>query len=177
MKQILIATLLTALSALPAFADGRNPRGFTDLNSTPAQLAARYGKPVKVEKGWYGAGLSYSFQPNKELFVYATTNPQGTKVEDVVYKSTGKPFTYDQKEYFLLINSNPHISYYGDCREFDQDTDWDGTESVKHLGKERNLTVKSDLNWTHQIVAKDTDDSGYQLRTKAQFDVEQKFIE
>ena len=121
-------------------------------------------------------GLSYSFQPTKALFIYSTTNPSGTKVEDVVYKELVRPLTQVERDRFLVLNSDSHITYYGDFLEFDQSFDWDGKGSVKRLGKEKNLIVKSHYNWTHQIICKDTDNGFFQVRTKAQFDLEQKFI-
>ena len=76
----------------------------------------------------------------------------------------------------MVLNSDSHITYYGDFLEFDRSFDWDGKESVERLGKKKNLSVKSDYNWTHQIICKDTDNGCFQVRTKAQFDLEQKFI-
>jgi hypothetical protein len=182
MKKLLIIPLLTALAAFAGepytgHRGGVNPGCPTDLNSTVAQLTSRYGKPVMVEKGWYGAGLSYEFHPAESLYVYATTTPDQTRVEDVIYTQfTGKPFTAAEKSHLLVHNSDPHITYYGDSIAFGTEVEWDGTEQVKRLGKEHNLTLKSDLNWTHQIVTKETDNGSYQIRTKAQFDREQKFL-
>jgi hypothetical protein len=186
MKRILL-TALTGLSfASPLFAGG-NYTGRTDLNSTPAQLIALYGKPQKVETGWYGFGTSYSFTLKHGVYLYATTNPYNTKVEDVIYTRPSKPWTDAEEDHLLLVNSDLHITYDGDYS-----SDWNGVEHVEHLGKEKNLWVKSDCYCTHQIVAKDIwglptapdaeilpgllEQGGYQLRTKKQFDVEQKFI-
>jgi hypothetical protein len=173
-KQLIL--LLLSFAGLAAQANAFNIAQ-TDLNATPAQLAARYGKPVRVEASWFGGGgLSYSFQPSKTLFVYATTNPYNTKVEDVIYKKLNGSWTRAEWETFILRNTDPHIVYYGDMHEFDVNFDSNGLEDVKHLGKERNLVIKSDYNWTHQIIGKTTDDGGFQVRTKKQFEIEQKFV-
>jgi hypothetical protein len=168
-----VLTLLLALSPLALFAAEVS----TDLNATPAQLTSRYGKPVKVETGYYGPGTSYSYHPSHNLYVYATTNPYGTKVEDVIYVQASGAFSKAQKSHLLQLNSDPHIAYWGDSGASDGFGEWDGTEEVKRLGKERNLIVKSDLNWSRWgIIAKVTDNGGYQVRTKKQFYLEQKFI-
>ena len=66
----------------------RNPagRGREEyLVYTPAGI--EHPVHLAVHK-WISADFRYLDIPyNKGLFVYATTNPQGTKVEDVVYKS------------------------------------------------------------------------------------------
>jgi|SRR5271165_3159519 len=185
MKLILTA-LLSALTFSAAHAtETINPGHPTDLKSTVAQLTSRYGKPVKVEKGWYGAGLSYEFHPSRNLYVYATTDPSQTRIEDVIYSQfTGKygesqqAFSKGEKSRFLARNSDPHVAYWGDYGAQGTDGNWDGTEEVKRLGRERNLTVRSDLNWTwaNSIVAKETEQGGYQVRTLRQFDLEQAYL-
>ena len=168
-----ILTLLLALSPLALFAAEVS----TDLNATPAQLTSRYGKPVKVETGYYGAGTSYSYQPSKNLYVYATTNPYGNKVEDVIYVQASGAFSKAQKSRLLQLNCDPHIAYWGDSGASDLFGEWDGTTEVKRLGKEKNLIVKDDLNWSRWgIIAKVTDNGGYQVRTQKQFYLEQKFV-
>lgn len=165
-------------------AESINTRGYTDLNSTVAQLTSRYGKPVKVEKGWYGAGLSYEFHPSKNSYIYATTNPEQTLVEDVIYTQFGgkygnipQQFTKEEKSAFIARNSDAHITYWGDANAQGTDGNWDGTDKVKHLGREYNLTVRYDLNWTeHSIIGRDVDKDGYQVRTLKQFNVEQKYL-
>ena len=171
-KALLLLLSFTALTS--TYAINIAP---TDLNATPAELAARYGKPVKIESSWFGGGgLSYSFQPSRTLFVYATTNPYSNKVEDVIYRKLNGSWTKGETETFILRNSDPHIAYYGDVHEFDVNFDYSGLEDVKHLGKERDLIIKSDYNWTHQIIGKTTDNGAFQVRTQKQFYLEQKFI-
>jgi hypothetical protein len=55
-----------------------------DLNASPAQSGQRYGKPVKVEPSFFGKGISYGFQPTKNTYVYATTNPSGVLIGSVM---------------------------------------------------------------------------------------------
>jgi hypothetical protein len=171
--------LITALFALTTVAlYAQNHTGVTDLNSTPAQLIARYGKPASVEPAWYGAGKSYSFQDSRSgYFIFATTEPTGGRVEDVQYLRKGSSLTRAEKAHLLLVNSDTHIAYYGDRREFGVDVDWDGNEAYRGFRKEhQEIFVKSDLNWTHQIINNETDDGGFQVRTKAQFEREQKAL-
>ena len=174
MKKILLTILSSYALAAPLLA--LNITGRTDLNSTPAELISVYGKPVKIERGWYGAGVSYTFRLPSGVYLYATTNPARLNVEDVIYTRPGKPFSDKEKAELINRNSDSRITYYGDYHEFGVNFDYDGTETVKRRGKERDLTVKSDYNWTHQIFAKTTEEGGYQIRTRNQFDLEQKFL-
>jgi hypothetical protein len=187
MKKVLL--LLTAVASLisanyaSAFGPwaGGNYTGVSDLGSTPAQLIARYGTPVSVEKGWYGAGNSYGFftDKSKTMFLYATTTPDGSKVEDVIFQASknGKNVaaTKAQKFHLLLVNSDPHIEYYSD--EFGvMAQDWDGTDDWPNYKGYKHVGVKADINWTHCIFVTDTETGGYQLRTKKQFDLEQPYV-
>ena len=70
----------------------------TDLNSTPAQLAQRYGKPVKVEPSFFGKGTSYGFQPTKNTYVYTTTDPSEAAIGSVLYFKFDGLFTQEEKE-------------------------------------------------------------------------------
>jgi hypothetical protein len=182
----LILTALFAALTFSAYADNTiNPGHPTDLKSTVAEMTARYGKPIKIEAGWYGAGVSYTFHPYKGFYVYATTNPAQTLVEDVIYSQfSGRygeislPFSKAQKSNFIAKNSDSHVQYWGDYTAQGPDMNWDGTEEIKHLGVEGRVIVRYDLNWTndHSIVAKETENGGFQVRTKNQFDVEQPYV-
>jgi hypothetical protein len=52
-KALLLLLSFTALTS--TYAINIAP---TDLNATPAELAARYGKPVMIESSWFEAGDS-----------------------------------------------------------------------------------------------------------------------
>src|ERR1700740_3750248 len=98
LKQYLAAS--TAFILMGAFAQAYEVS--PDLNAAVAQLTARYGKPKKVERAWYGAGMSYGFQPSPNLYVYATTNPRGSRIEDVIYirfkKWVNIPYTPEESK-------------------------------------------------------------------------------
>jgi hypothetical protein len=166
-----------------------------DLNSTPAQLAAKYGKAVKIEKSWCGAGLSYGFQPSPSRYIYATTDPSGSRVEDLVYiKLDGGSFSEKEKSDFLLANSDRHIAWQGDNEPY-----WNGGIDQKTLGRERfPHTVKAQSNgprfiiynmhnqgwkkdpasgkWVETPADPKAGPVSFQIRTGTQFQVEQAVI-
>jgi hypothetical protein len=187
MKDVLLIAAFAALSG------GALQAQTTDLNLTPAQLATRYGKPVKVERAWYGAGTSYSFQPNKYFFIYATTEPTGGRVEDIVYLRfnsdwTTRPYTPAELKSIFKSNLDCHRTWTGErCPGYS--SFWDGTYNLKKLGKEGNegLFIEYTITEDRAVVGnfrkvegkKDVKGNtlvGAQVRTKAQFLAEQGAI-
>jgi hypothetical protein len=152
----------------------------TDLNSSPAVLAAKYGKPVKVEPAWCFKGTSYSFQPSANTYIYATTNPEGSAIEDLMYFKFNGPFSEAEKT--ALYNANVDRSHVwdGDYRGFDFGFDWDGRREVKKLGFERyKHHILYEVNGGHAIVDNVREQDGktsYQVRTLKQFRFEQTAI-
>jgi hypothetical protein len=158
-----------------------------DLNATVAQLTARYGKPKKVERAWYGAGMSYGFQPNPNLYVYATTNPSGSRVEDLIYIRfkdwINVPYTSQEARALMQQNLDHHITWRSD---YPGVSFWDGIEDVKHLGKEHGVMQAWSLNYNHAVIGNtrklDTKDINgnpiiaAQVRTLDQFQAEQSAI-
>src|ERR1700740_461819 len=158
-----------------------------DLNATVAQLTARYGKPKKVERAWYGAGMSYGFQPSPNLYVYATTNPRGSRVEDPIYIRfnhwVNVPYTSQEARALLQQNLDHHITWKSD---YPGVSFWDGIEDVKHLRKESGLMRAWSLNYNRAVISNtrklDTKDIkgnpiiAGQVRTLDQFNVEQPAI-
>ena len=158
-----------------------------DLNATVAQLSARYGKPKKVERAWYGAGMSYGFQPSPNLYVYATTNPSGSRVEDVIYVRfkdwVNIPYTSQEARSLLHQNLDHHITWKSD---YPGVSFWDGIEDVRHLGKEYGVMRAWSLNYNRAVIAntrklnikdiKGNPLTAAQVRTLDQFEVEQPAI-
>lgn len=149
----------------------------TDLNSTPAQLAQRYGKPVKIEPSFFGKGTSYGFQPTKNTYVYATTALSGPVIGSVMYFKFDGPFTQEEKEKLFHKNIDPgHVwdgyNYYN----------WDGTRDFKRLGAENGThKVIREANGPGVVIGNDhkDDKSGaisYQVRTGDQFAFEQPIV-
>ena len=182
-KQYLVASTALILMGPLARAHGVSP----DLNSTPAQLVARYGKPTKVERAWYGAGMSYGFQPSANLYIYATTDPSGSRVEDVLYVRfkdwVNVPYTSREARVLLQRNLDYHVAWKGDRPGV---SFWDGIDDVSHLGKEygvlREWSLTNDravIANTRKIDSKDIKGNpiiGGQVRTLEQFNVEQQAI-
>jgi hypothetical protein len=159
-----------------------------DLNATVAQLISRYGQPKKVEHSWYGAGMSYGFEPNPNLYVYATTNPSGSRVEDVIYIRfkdwVNVPYTREEAKRLLIENLDHHLTWKTDLPGV---TYWDGISDVRHLGKEHGLREVLSLNYNHAVIGnmrklddhKDIKGSpiiAFQVRTLNQFYAEQAAI-
>jgi hypothetical protein len=149
----------------------------TDLNSTPVQLAQRYGKPVKVEPAFFGKGTSYGFQPTKNSYIYATTDPSGTLIGSVMYFKFDSPFTQAEKEQLFRKNMDPTHVWDGD-----NFANWDGTNDFKRLGAESGThKVICEANGPGVVIGNDhkDDKSGaisYQVRTWKQFAFEQPII-
>ena len=183
LKQYLAASTVFILMGAFAQAYEVSP----DLNATVAQLTARYGKPKKVERAWYGAGMSYGFQPNPNLYVYATTNPSGSRVEDLIYIRfkdwVNVPCTSQEARGLLQQNLDHHITWKTD---YPGVSFWDGIEDVKHLGKEHGVMRVWSLNYNHAVIGntrqldhKDINGNpiiAAQVRTLDQFHAEQSAI-
>jgi hypothetical protein len=149
----------------------------TDLNATPTQLAQRYGKPVKTEPSFFGKGTSYGFQPTKNSYVYATTDPSGALIGSVMYFKFDGPFTQEEKETLFRKNVDP--GHVWDGYNF---ANWDGTHDYKRLGTENGIhKVIREANGPGVVIGNDhrDDKSGaisYEVRTGEQFAVEQPII-
>jgi hypothetical protein len=181
MKRILIALFGALTLTLPVLAKdfdklgfeggGPNWTGWTDLNQTPAQLTARYGKPTKVEPAWHGyGGTSYTFTGPNGIYVYATTDASG-RFSDVIYtRGAGKGgLTTKEKNHFLVQNTRGDIRYFGqDTVEQNPWNTWNGNEEIPGVP---NWYVRYDFNWTpgRSIFSHDTDDGGVQFLNERQF--------
>jgi hypothetical protein len=152
----------------------------TDLNSAPAALAAKYGKPVKVESAWCFKGTSYSFQPSLNTYIFATTNPEGTAIEDLMYFKFNGPFSEAEKSVLYKQNVDQGRVWDGDYRRYSSRFDWDGKQEFKKLGLENyKHYVQYETNGVNAIVENMHEQDGktsYQLRTLKQFFFEQTAI-
>lgn len=163
---------LTATDKVP-----RTKMVTTDLNATPAQLGQRYGKPVKVEPSFFGKGISYGFQPTKNTYVYATTNPSGVLIGSVMYFKFDGPFTLEEKKRLFRMNVDHSHVWDGDNY-----ADWDGTHDYKGLGAESGIhMVLCETNGPGLVIGNDhkDDKSGvvsYQVRRWEQFAFEQPML-
>ena len=159
----------------------------TDLNSTPAQLAAKYGKPAKIEKSWVGAGVAYGFAPTKYTYVYTLTDPSGGRIEDVLYfrfDTKWASIPYPKEEQTRLFNSNldPHIAWLNGRNEYS--ASWDGCDWFRKLGNEEWIRARSSVTGSRQVVGTvrvvtlptGKKIEGYSVRTRAQFNLEQPFM-
>jgi hypothetical protein len=186
---ILIGAVARGYEASPVSVTPVSP----DLKATVTQLIARYGKPRKIEHAWYGAGMSYGFQPSPDLYVYATTNPSGSRIEDVIYirfkKWVNIPYTPEESKRLLIKNLDHHLVWKTDLTggcSMPQLSYWDGVTGVRHLGKEYNLSEVFSLNCDYAVIANtrklDTKDINgnpiiaAQVRTLDQFHAEQAAI-
>src|SRR6476659_7589306 len=95
-----------AQTAEPAAAKGQISKASPqpDLGSTVDYLAAKYGKPVKVEKAWCG-GTGYGFEPTKMTYVYAIET--NGVVGDVTYFDFDKPQLTQEDSVALLRSQFP----------------------------------------------------------------------
>jgi hypothetical protein len=150
----------------------------TDLNSTPGQLEAKYGRPVKIEAAWCGKGNSYGFEPTRNSYVYATC--YGKEIADVLYFRFDRPFTTVEKEALFKQNQDPSYAWEGDRLTPTLNFDWNGEHKYKHLGLEGGVHgVKYQVNSFYGIVGNDHTHDGvtsYQVRTTSQFAFEQTAI-
>lgn len=160
-----------AQSAEPAAATVFKTSPPPDLGSTVADLTAKYGKPVKVEKAWCG-GTAYGFQPTKMTYVYAIET-NGT-VGDIMYFDFNKPQITQEDSIDLLHSQFPIVP----------PITWADKEHKKGLGEEKGK------HWTHtQWIVQSFDmlrggksfisnpkDKGWQFRTPEQFAAEQAVI-
>ena len=172
----MLTAAIAALSMTGALARAQQ----TDLNSTPAAIAAKYGKPVKVESAWCFKGTSYSFQPSLNTYIFATTNPDGTKIEDLMYFKFNGPFSGAEKAALYKQNVDRGHVWDGDYRGFFSRFDWDGKREFKKLGLERyKHYIQYETNGVNAIVENMHEQDGktsYQLRTLKQFLFEQTAI-
>jgi hypothetical protein len=172
--------LTAAVAALTMTGALAHAQDQTDLNSTPAALAARYGKPVKIEAAWCFKGTSYSFQPSLNTYIFATTNSDGTKIEDLMYFKFNGAFSRAEKAALYKRNVDQSRVWDGDYRGFFSRFDWDGKREFKKLGLERyKHCIQYETNGVNAIVENMHEQDGktsYQLRTLKQFLFEQAAI-
>jgi hypothetical protein len=148
----------------------------TDLGASIIELEQRYGKPVKTELSFFGRGMAYGFQPDKNSYVYATTGSNG-KVASVMYFKFDRLFTAQEKSHLLHQNLDPHRVWEGA-----RDAFWDGIHEVNRMGAENgHHQFIREANGPNVVIGNDhkNDKSGlvaYQVRTGEQFDFEQPII-
>ena len=156
--------------------DRSSQKNTTDLGASPAELEQRYGKPVKTELSYFGRGVAYGFQPDKNSYVYATTGSNG-KVTSVMYFKFDRPFTAQEKSQILHQNLDPHRVWEGA-----RDAHWDGAHDLARMGAENgHHQVIREANGPNVVIGNDhkDDKSGvisYQVRTGEEFNFEQPII-
>jgi hypothetical protein len=155
----------------------RSPeKNTTDLGASLSELEQRYGRPVKTELSYFGRGLAYGFQPDKNSYVYATTD-SNQKVASVTYFKFDRPFTAQEKNHLLRQNLDPHRVWEGD-----RDAHWDGSHELARMGAENgHHQVIREANGPQVVIGNDhkNDKSGvisYQVRTGEEFNFEQPII-
>ena len=148
----------------------------TDLGASIIELEQRYSKPVKTELSYFGRGMAYGFQPDRNSYVYATTGSNG-KVASVMYFKFDRLFTAQEKSHLLHQNLDPHRVWEGA-----QDAFWDGIHEVNRMGAENgHHQFICEANGPNVVIGNDhkNDKNGlisYQVRTGEQFDFEQPII-
>ena len=155
----------------------RSPRkNTTDLGASPAELEQRYGKLVKTELSYFGRGVAYGFQPDKNSYVYATTGSNG-KVTSVMYFKFDRPFTAQEKSHLLHQNLDPDRVWEGA-----RDAHWDGAHDLARIGTENghHLVIR-EANGPNVVIGNDHQDDksgviSYQVRTGEEFNFEQPII-
>ena len=156
--------------------DRSSQKNTTDLGASPAELEQRYGKPVKTELSYFGRGVAYGFQPDKNSYLYATTGSNG-KVASVMYFKFDRPFTAQEKGQILHQNLDPHRVWEGA-----RDAHWDGAHDLARIGAENgHHQVIREANGPNVVIGNDhkDDKSGvisYQVRTGEEFNFEQPII-
>ena len=156
--------------------DRSSQKNTTDLGASPAELEQRYGKPVKTELSYFGRGVAYGFQPDKNSYLYATTGSNG-KVASVMYFKFDRPFTAQEKGQILHQNLDPHRVWEGA-----RDAQWDGAHDLARIGAENgHHQVIREANGPNVVIGNDhkDDKSGvisYQVRTGEEFNFEQPII-
>jgi len=173
------APLAVSAAQLPAGSEpiDRSPqKNTTDLGASPAELEQRYGKPVKTELSYFGRGVAYGFQPDKNSYLYATTGSNG-KVASVMYFKFDRPFTAQEKGQILHQNLDPYRVWEGA-----RDAHWDGAHDLARIGAENgHHQVIREANGPNVVIGNDhkDDKSGvisYQVRTGEEFNFEQPII-
>jgi len=156
--------------------DRSSQKNTTDLGASPADLEQRYGRPVKTELSYFGRGLAYGFQPDKNSYVYAATD-SNQKIAGVMYFKFDRPFTVQEKRHLLHLNLDPHRVWEGA-----QDAHWDGVHELTGMGVENGQhQIIREANGPSVVIANDhkDDKSGvisYQVRTGEEFNFEQPMI-
>jgi hypothetical protein len=155
----------------------RSPeKNTTDLGASLSELEQRYGKAVKTELSYFGRGLAYGFQPDKNSYLYAATGPNG-QVASVLYFKFDRPFTTQEKSRLLHRNLDPNRVWEGD-----RDAHWDGAHELARMGAENgHHQVIREANGPSVVIGNDhkDDKSGvisYQVRTGEEFNFEQPLI-
>ncbi len=142
-----------------------------DLGSTVADLTAKYGKPVKVEKAWCG-GTAYGFQPTKMTYVYAIET-NGT-VGDIIYFDFNKPQITREDSVKLFRSQFPIVPpiTWAD-KEYKNGL---GEEKGKHWKHTQWIVQSFDMLREGKSFISNPKDKGWQFRTPEQFAAEQAVI-
>jgi hypothetical protein len=160
-----------AQAAEPAAASVLKTNPPPDLGSAVADLTAKYGKPVKVEKAWCG-GTAYGFQPTKMTYVYAIET-NGT-VGDIMYFDFNKP-QITQEDSVKLFRSQfpivPPITWAD--KEYKKGL---GEEKGKHWRHTQWIVQSFDMLREGKSFISNPKDKGWQFRTPEQFAAEQAVI-
>jgi len=170
-----------AVSAVRIHAEGQSvvrasQKNTTDLGASIIDLEQRYGRPVKTELSYFGRGLAYGFQPDKNSYVYATTD-SNQKMASVMYFKFDRPFTAQEKRHLLHQNLDPHRVWEGA-----QDAHWDGVHELTGMDVENgHHQIIREANGPNVVIGNDHKDDkssviSYLVRTGEEFSFEQPMI-
>jgi hypothetical protein len=159
-----IALLIVSIAcASQAFATG--------IDSTLADCRSTWGQEVKTEPAWCG-GIAYRFTKGK-LYVYAIVGATG-RIGDITYIATNWPLrklTAGERDYFWKQNQGTKI--------------FDNLDPMLYNAKRiyKKFGVEGGTHWVEYswdgskcLVANETKNLGWQIRSLKQFDAEQKVI-
>jgi hypothetical protein len=143
----------------------------TGIDSTLADCRSTWGHEVKTEPAWCG-GIAYGFTKGK-LYVYAIADATG-RIGDITYIATNWPLRKligGERNYFWKENQGIKI--------FDNPDPWlyNGKRIYKKFGVEGG-THWIEYSWDGSkcLVANETKNLGWQIRSLKQFQAEQKVI-
>jgi hypothetical protein len=165
-------SIMSKLLALLVVSIGCASQTFaTDIDSTLADCRRSWGHEVKTEPAWCG-GIAYGFT-NGKLYVYAIVGETG-RIEDITYFATNWPLrklTAGERDYFWKQNQGTKI--------FDNPDPW--LYNAKRIYKK--FGVEDGTHWVEYswdgskcLVANETKNLGWQIRSLKQFQAEQKII-
>jgi len=148
---------------------------------TPKAQADKPASPVSMFIPYdYHRDRVVHFQPSLNTYIFATTNPEGTKIEDLMYFKFNGRFSESEKAALYKQNVDRGHVWDGDYRGFFSRFDWDGKREFKKLGLERyKHYIQYETNGVNAIVENMHEQDGktsYQLRTLKQFLFEQTAI-